>query len=124
MKNSIDSYKAAWLHEIEEAFGMSSSKAYLDFVLGQLSDLDRVSYRPMMGEYVMYYRDKVIGGIYDDRFLLKSTKSVLTMMPDAAREIPYPGAKEMILADIDDRALTANVIKAMYDELPAAKKKQ
>jgi TfoX/Sxy family transcriptional regulator of competence genes len=103
---------------------MSSSKENFNFVLEQLSDLDRVSYRPMMGEYVMYYRDKVIGGIYDDRFLLKSTKSVLTMMPDAAREIPYPGAKEMILADIDDRALTANVIKAMYDELPAAKKKQ
>ena len=103
---------------------MSSSKAYLDFVLGQLSDLDRVSYRTMMGEYVMYYRDKVIGGIYDDRFLLKPTKSVLAMMPDAAREIPYPGAKEMILADIDDRALTSSVIKAMYDELPAAKKKK
>lgn len=103
---------------------MSSSKEYLDFVLGQLSDLDRVSYRTMMGEYVMYYRDKVIGGIYDDRFLLKPTKSVVAMMPDAAREIPYPGAKEMVLADIDDRALTANVIKAMYDELPAAKKKK
>ncbi len=103
---------------------MSSSKEYLDFVLEQLSYLDRVSYRPMMGEYVMYYRDKVIGGIYDDRFLLKSTKSVVAMMPDAAREIPYPGAKEMILADIDDRALTANVIKVMYDELPAAKKKK
>ncbi len=103
---------------------MSSSKEYLDFVLEQLSYLDRVSYRPMMGEYVMYYRDKVIGGIYDDRFLIKPTKSVLAMMPDAAREIPYPGAKEMILADIDDRALTANVIKVMYDELPAAKKKK
>ena len=103
---------------------MSSSKAYLDFVLGQLSDLDRVSYRTMMGEYVMYYRDKVVGGIYDDRFLIKPTKSVLAMMPDAAREIPYPGAKEMILADIDDRALTASVIKAMYDELLAAKKKK
>ena len=103
---------------------MSSSKEYLDFVLEQLSYLDRVSYRTMMGEYVMYYRDKVIGGIYDDRFLLKPTKSVVAMMPDAAREIPYPGAKEMVLADIDDRALTANVIKAMYDELPAAKKKK
>jgi len=103
---------------------MSSSKAYLDFVLGQLSELGGVSYRPMMGEYVMYYRDKVIGGIYDDRFLLKPTKSVVAMMPDAAREIPYPGAKEMILADIDDRALISNVIKAMYDELPAAKKKK
>ncbi len=103
---------------------MSSSKEYLNFVLEQLSDLDRVSYRPMMGEYVMYYRDKVIGGIYDDRFLIKPTKSVVAMMPDAAREIPYPGAKEMILADIDDRALISNVIKAMYDELPAAKKKK
>ena len=103
---------------------MSSSKAYLDFVLGQLSDLDRASYRTMMGEYVIYYRDKVIGGIYDNRFLLKPTKSVLAMMPDAARENPYPSAKEMILADIDDRALISNVIKAMYDELPAAKKKK
>ena len=103
---------------------MSSSNAYLDFVLGQLSELGGVSYRPMMGEYVMYYRDKVIGGIYDDRFLIKPTKSVVDMMPDAARETPYPGAKEMILADIDDRALISNVIKAMYDELPAAKKKK
>ena len=101
---------------------MSSSKAYLDFVLEQLSELDCISYRTMMGEYVMYYRGKVIGGIYDDRFLLKSTKSVVAMMPDATREIPYPGAKEMILADIDDRTLTASVIKAMYEELPAAKK--
>ena len=103
---------------------MSSSKEYLDFVLEQLSYLDRVSYRPMMGEYVIYYCDMVIGGIYDDRFLIKPTKSVVAMMPDAAREIPYPGAKEMILADIDDRALTANVIKAMYDELPSTKKKK
>ncbi len=103
---------------------MSSSKEYLDFVLEQLSELDCISYRTMMGEYVMYYRSKVIGGIYDDRFLLKPTKSVIAMMLDATCEIPYPGAKEMILADIDDRALTANVIKAMYDELPAAKKKK
>ena len=103
---------------------MSSSKAYLDFVLGQLSELGGVSYRPMMGEYVMYYREKVIGGIYDDRFLIKPTKSVVDMMPDAAREIPYPSAKEMILADIDDRTLISNVIKAMYDELPSTKKKK
>lgn len=103
---------------------MASSKEYLDYILEQLSELNGVSYRTMMGEYVMYYRDKVIGGIYDDRFLIKPTKSVLAMMPDAAREIPYPGAKEMILADIDDRALTASVIKAMYDELPAPKKKK
>lgn len=101
---------------------MSSSKEYLDFVLEQLSELDCISYRTMMGEYVMYYRGKVIGGIYDDRFLLKPTKSVVAMMPDATCEIPYPGAKEMILADIDDRTLTASVIKAMYEELPAAKK--
>ena len=103
---------------------MSSSKEYLDFVLWQLSDLGDVSYRAMIGEYVMYYRDKVIGGIYDDRFLFKPTKSVVAMIPDAIREIPYPGAKEMILVDIDDIALITNVIKAMYDELPAAKKKK
>ena len=78
---------------------MASSKEYLDFILEQLSDLDDVSYRAMMGEYIIYYRGKIVGGIYDDRFLVKPTKSTTKMMPNANMELPYEGAKEMLLVD-------------------------
>ena len=77
---------------------MASSKEYLEFVLEQLAGLD-VDHRAMMGEYVIYYRGKVVGGIYDDRFLVKPTKSALAMMPNASKELPYEGAKEMLLVD-------------------------
>ena len=103
---------------------MASSKEYLEFVLEQLSLLDEVTYRAMMGEYILYYRGKVIGGIYDDRFLIKQTKSSLKMMPDACLELPYEGAKEMIMVDeIDDREFLRDLFEAMYPELPAPKKK-
>ena len=103
---------------------MASSKDYLEFVLEQLSLLDEVTYRAMMGEYILYYRGKVIGGIYDDRFLVKQTKSSLKMMPDACLELPYEGAKEMIMVDeIDDREFLRDLFEAMYPELPAPKKK-
>ena len=78
---------------------MASSKEYLDFVLDQLSELDGITYRAMMGEYVIYYRGKVVGGIYDDRFLVKPVKSALMMMPNAQTELPYEGAKEMLMVD-------------------------
>ena len=77
----------------------------------------------MMGEYVLYYRNKVIGGIYDDRLLLKPTKAAETMLPDAERNIPYDGAKEMLLVDVDDRELLTKLIEAMYSELPAPRKR-
>ena len=103
---------------------MASSKEYLDFILEQLSGLKDVSSRAMMGEYILYYRGKVVGGIYDDRFLVKPTKSALAMMPDASREIPYEGAKEMLLVDnVDNREFLTALLTAMYDELPAPKKK-
>ncbi|MBE6816138.1 MAG: competence protein TfoX [Ruminococcaceae bacterium] len=102
---------------------MASSKDYLTFVLGQLSALDGITYRAMMGEYVLYYQGKVIGGIYDDRFLLKPTASAKALMPDAPLEIPYDGAKGMLLADIDNRELMARVIPALAADLPAPKKK-
>ena len=103
---------------------MSSSEEYLDFVLEQLSGLD-VSHRAMMGEYVIYYRGTVVGGIYDDRFLLKPTTSAVAMMPDAPRELPYEGAKEMLLVeDIENRELLHELLEAMYNELPAPKKKK
>ena len=104
---------------------MASSKAYLDFILDQLSGLDDISYRSMMGEYIIYYRGKVIGGIYDDRFLVKPTKSAAAMMPDADRELPYEGAKIMLLVDdVENREFLRELFENMYDELPAAKKKK
>ncbi len=102
---------------------MASTKEYLDFILEQLSELDEVSYRAMMGEFIIYYRGKVVGGIYDDRFLVKPTKSARAMMPNAAEELPYEGAKEMLLVDnVESRQFLRDLIQAMYAELPAPKK--
>ena len=78
---------------------MSSSKEYLEYILEQLSDLEDISHRAMMGEYIIYYRGKIIGGIYDDRFLVKPVKSAKALMPNAIMELPYEGAKEMLLVD-------------------------
>ncbi len=104
---------------------MASSKDYLEYVLDQLSSLDDITYRAMMGDYIIYYQGKIIGGIYDDRFLVKQTKSGLDLMPDASRELPYDGAKEMLLVeDIDDRDFLNKLLNAMVDELPAPKKKK
>ncbi len=103
---------------------MASSKEYLDFILEQLSELDDVSYRAMMGEYILYYRGKIIGGIYDDRFLVKPTPSARAMMPQAEMELPYEGAKGMLVVDnIESREFLTALIDAMYDELPASKKR-
>ncbi len=104
---------------------MASSKEYLDFILEQLSGLDDVSYRAMMGEYIIYYRGKVVGGIYDDRFLVKPTKSAAAMMPNAGMERPYEGAKEMLLVDeADDKEFLKELLGSMYPELPVTKKKE
>ena len=104
---------------------MASTKEYLDYILDQLSELDDISSRAMMGEYVLYYRGKVFGGIYDDRFLVKPTKSALALMPDADMELPYEGAKEMIMVDdVDDRKFLYKLIDGMWKELPENKKKK
>ena len=104
---------------------MASRKEYLDFILEQLSALENITWKAMMGEYILYYRGKIIGGLYDDRFLVKPVKSALAMMPDADREIPYEGAKEMLLVDnVDSREFLRELLEAMYDELPAPKKKK
>ena len=104
---------------------MASSKGYLDFILEQLSGLDDISWRPMMGEYILYYRGKVIGGIYDDRFLVKPVKAAAAMMPDADMDIPYEGAKAMLLVDnVENREFLQELAEAMYDELPAPKQKK
>lgn len=104
---------------------MASSKEYLDFILEQLSALDEITFRAMMGEYIIYYRGKIIGGIYDDRFLVKPVESAVSLMPDAVYELPYEGAQKMLLADnVDSKEFLANLFNTMYDELPAPKKKK
>ena len=104
---------------------MASSKEYLEYILEQLSDLDDISHRAMMGEYIIYYRGKIIGGIYDNRFLVKPVKSAKELMPDAKMELPYDGAKEMILVDdVENREFLKELLEAMYDELPAPRKKR
>ena len=104
---------------------MPSSEQYLEYVLEQLSDLDEISYRAMMGEYIIYYRGKIVGGIYDDRFLVKSVKSAMSMMSDASMELPYEGAKEMILVDdLENKAFLSELFDEMYDELPAPRKRK
>ena len=101
---------------------MASSKEYLNFILEQLSDIPNISYRAMMGEYIIYYNKKVIGGIYDDRFLVKPTASAQELMPDAPLELPYEGAKKMLLVEnVDDRAFLQELLDALYKELPAKK---
>lgn len=104
---------------------MASNIDFLDYVLEQLSDLDDISYRAMMSEFIIYYRDKIIGGIYDNRFLVKPTKTALDMMPYAQKQLPYEGAKEMLVVDdIENKQLLCEMIEKMYDELPAVKKRK
>ncbi len=103
---------------------MASSREYLDFIMEQLSEAGDVSFRAMMGEYILYYRGKVIGGIYDDRFLVKDTKDAAAMMPDAERELPYEGAKKMLLVDdVENKDFLKALLNALYDELPSSKRK-
>ena len=104
---------------------MASSQDYLKFVLEQLSELNDISYRAMMGEFILYYRGKVVGGIYDDRLLVKPVKSAVAYMQNPTYELPYEGAKEMLLVeDVDDKVYLAGLFNAMYDELPAPKVKK
>ena len=104
---------------------MASSKKYLDFISEQLSELDEISYKAMMGEYIIYYRGKIIGGIYDDRFLVKPVNSAVALMPDTIYELPYEGAKEMLLVDnVDSKDFLIELFSAIYDELPLPKKKR
>ena len=104
---------------------MASSKEYLDYILEQLSGLDEITYKAMMGEYIIYYRGKIVGGVYDDRFLVKPVKSAKNMMTEAEWKLPYEGAKEMLLVDnIENKEFLKDLLEGMYEELPAPKKKK
>lgn len=103
---------------------MASRKDYLDYILEQLSGLEDVTYRAMMGEYILYYGGRIAGGIYDDRLLVKPVKAARSLLPDAPEEEPYPGAKLLLLVEnVDDRDFLQNLFRAMYDQLPAPKKR-
>ena len=104
---------------------MASSKEYLEFILEQLAELEEITYRAMMGEYILYYRGKIVGGIYDDRLLIKPVKSAISLMRDATYELPYEGAKEMLLVDdVDNKDFLTQLFNAMYEELPNPNKKK
>lgn len=104
---------------------MASSKEYAEFVLGQLHELEDVTFRKMMGEYIVYYKGKIIGGIYDNRFLIKPVQAAVLRMPGCLREVPYKGAKEMLLVEnIEDTAFLKELAEAMYPELPEPKPKK
>lgn len=104
---------------------MASSKEYLTFILEQLSGLEEITYKAMMGEYIIYYRGKIVGGIYDDRFLVKPVKTAIDYIPNTDYELPYEGAKEMLLVDdVDNMAFLEELLTKMYDELPEPKVKK
>ena len=103
---------------------MASSKEYLELILGQLSELEEITYRAMMGEFIIYYRGKIVGGIYDDRLLVKPVKSAISYMPTAPYELPYEGAKEMLLVDeVDNKEFLIDLFNSIYEDLPAPKLK-
>ena len=104
---------------------MASSREYLDFVMDQLSELEDISYRGMMGEYILYYRGKIFGGIYDDRLLVKPVPAAVNMVPDAEMELPYEGAKKMLLVDdVDNREFLCELVRRIWDDLPTPRPKQ
>ena len=104
---------------------MASNKEYLEYILGQLYELEEITYRTMMGEFILYYRGKIVGGIYDDRLLVKPVKSAVRYMPTAPYELPYDGAKRMLLVEeVDNKKFLTGLFDAMYAELPASKQKR
>ena len=123
----FQSYEERGITQEFEVGGLAvaSSKEYLEFVLGQLSDLEEITYRSMMGEFIIYYHGKIVGGIYDDRLLVKQVKSAISYMPTASYELPYEGAKEMLLVDeVDNKEFLTGLFDVMYDELPTPKPKK
>ena len=103
---------------------MASTRDYLDYILEQLGGLEDITYRAMMGEYVLYFKGKVFGGIYDNRFLVKPVKSARALMPNAPLELPYDNAKPMLLVENpEDSEFLTELITAMFSDLPYPKKK-
>ena len=114
--------RAVKVFNVKGRVAVASRREYLDFVLEQLSKLDDITYKAMMGEFIIYYQGKIVGGIYDDRFLVKPVNSAIRLMPNAEFELPYEGAKEMLLVDeLENKDFLAELLNAMYEELPEPK---
>lgn len=104
---------------------MASSKDFLSFVLEQLSELEDIDCRAMMGEYIIYYKGRIVGGVYDDRLLVKPVSSAIAYMPEAVYELPYDGGSRMLLVtELDDKEYLTGLFNAMYDELPERKSRR
>ena len=104
---------------------MASSREFLSFVLEQLSELEEIDCRAMMGEYIIYYKGKIVGGVYDDRLLVKPVRSAIAYMPEAVYELPYDGGGKMLLVtELDDKEYLTGLFNAMYDELPERKNRR
>ena len=104
---------------------MATRKEYMDFVLEQLFDLDEITSRSMMGEYIIYYRGKIVAYVCDDRLLVKPVEAAQKLMPDAPMELPYEGAKEMLLVkQVDDRVFLKTLFEAVVDQIPEPKMKK
>ena len=102
---------------------MASSKEYVGYVLEQLSEVEGLRYRPMMGEYLIYCKNRLVGGVYDDRLLVKPTKSACALLPDAPREEPYPGGKPMLLVtEMENNRLLQELLEAVAGEVCASRK--
>lgn len=125
LKRTVKSELRQRVRKIGRYNKMASSKEYLNFILNQLSGLEGITYRAMMGEFIIYYNGKIAGGIYDDRFLVKPVKAAMAILPDAKMELPYEGGKEMLLVeDVDNREFLEKMFTAIYEELPEPKKKK
>ena len=112
------------LEEVRGIIAMASSKEYLHFIINQLSDLEGITYRTMMGEYIIYYGEKIVGGIYDNRLLVKPVEAILPLLSNIRYELPYEGAKEMLLIeDVQNKELLKKLFSALYEHLPTPKKK-
>ena len=126
-ENGTDSFKLTF-DEIGQIAGAPIDHSFLVYkkeLIGRLSELEEITYRAMMGEFIIYYRGKVVGGIYDDRLLVKPVKSAIRFMPTATYELPYEGAKEMLLVDeVDNKEFLADLFHSMYEELPTPKTKK
>ena len=104
---------------------MATSKEYLEFIMEQLSELNGITFRQMMGEYIIYYNGKIAAYLCDNRLVVKPVSSAAAMLPEAAYEPPYAGAKDMILVEqVENKKLLMELFEAMYDELPMPKKKK
>ena len=104
---------------------MATKKEYLDYILDGLSDVSGITYRQMMGEYIIYINEKIAAYVCDNRLLIKPVASAVRLMPDAVYEPPYEGAKDMLLCEnTDNKDFLTELFSAIEPELAMPKKRK